>query len=113
MASAQLFVGNDNDVYLQGYLLAATGAPVTDALPAFTVHLLGGFDEDGNPIPGEAIPGLTSVSMPAVNAVPGDYRGLLSGTEGLTEGSEYYITVTFTNYNDFFEGWFTATTRST
>jgi hypothetical protein len=51
--------------------------------------------------------------MPAVNAVPGDYRGLLSGTEGLTEGSQYYITVTFTNYNDFFEGWFTATTRTT
>jgi len=37
----------------------------------------------------------------------------LSGTEGLTEGSQYYITVTFTNYNDFFEGWFTATTRTT
>jgi hypothetical protein len=113
MASAQLFVGNDNDVYLQGYILAATGAPVTDALPVFTVHLLGGFDEDGNPIPGEAITGLTSVSMPPVASVPGDYRGLLPGTEGLTEGSQYYIAVTFSNYHDSFDGWFTATTRTT
>jgi hypothetical protein len=110
---ANLYVSNDNDVYLQGYLLAATGAPVTNALPSFTVHLLGGFDEDGNPIPGEPIASLTNVAMPAVTSVPGDYRGLLPGTEGLTEGSQYYITVTFANYNDFFEGWFTATTRTT
>ncbi len=95
-------VGNDNDVYLQGYRLAATGAPVTDALPAFTVY----YDNGLTPIHG-----LTGVTMPYTGA-NGDYRGLIPGTASLTEGSQYYITVTFSNYNDFFNGWFTAAART-
>ena len=52
---ATLYVGNDNDVYLQGYRVAATGQAVTDALATFTVYDLGGYDADGNPIQGPAI----------------------------------------------------------
>ena len=59
--AASLYVGNDNDVYLQGYRVAATGVPVTDALASFTVYDLGGYDTDGNPIPGPAIAALNGV----------------------------------------------------
>ena len=100
---AQLYVGNDNDVYLQGYRLASTGAPVTDALPAFTVY----YDDGLTPIYG-----LTEITMPYTGA-NGDYRGLIPGTANLTVGSEYYIVVSFSNYNDLFSGWFAAATRST
>lgn len=109
--SATLYVGNDNDVYLQGYRVAATGQPVTDALASFTVYDLGGYDAEGNPIPGPAVAGLTGVSMPMVSSVPGDYRGLVPGTYSLTVGSPYYIVVAFSNYNDTFSGWFAAGVR--
>jgi hypothetical protein len=109
--AATLYVGNDNDVYLQGYSLASTGAPVTDAVARFTVYLLGGYDASGNPIQGAAVSALSNVSMPMVTSVPGDYRGLIPGTFNLTVGSPYYVVVTFTNYNDTFSGWFTAETR--
>jgi hypothetical protein len=99
---AQLYVGNDNDVYLQGYRLASTGAPVTDALPAFTVY----YDNGLTPISG-----LTGMTMHYTGA-NGDYRGLIPGTASLTVGSEYYIVVSFSNYNDLFSSWFTAATRS-
>ncbi|HET6327063.1 MAG TPA: hypothetical protein VFG04_20450 [Planctomycetaceae bacterium] len=101
--AAQLYVGNDNDVYLQGYRLAATGAPVTNALPSFTVYYDNGIS---------AISGLTNIAMPYTGA-NGDYRGLIPGTANLTMGSEYYIVVSFSNYNDLFSGWFTATGRTT
>jgi hypothetical protein len=110
--SATLYVGNDNDVYLQGYSLAATGQPVTDAEASFTVYDLGGYDAQGNPIQGQAIAALSGVSMPMVTGVPGDYRGLIPGTFNLTVGSPYYVVVTFLNYNDTFSGWFTAALRS-
>jgi hypothetical protein len=109
--AATLYVGNDNDVYLQGYSLASTGAPVTDAVARFTMYLLGGYDASGNPIKGAAVSTLSNVSMPMVTSVPGDYRGLIPGTFNLTEGSPYYVVVTFTNYNDTFSGWFTAQER--
>jgi hypothetical protein len=72
---AQIYVGNDNDVYLQGYRLAATGAPVTDALPAFTVY----YDNGLTPIHG-----LTGVTMPYTGA-NGDYRGLIPGTASVMQ----------------------------
>lgn len=109
--SATLYVGNDNDVYLQGYRVAATGQPVTDALASFTVYDLGGYDANGNPIPGPAIASLTGVSMSMVSSVPGDYRGLIPGTYNLTVGSPYYIVVSLANYNDTFSGWFPAAAR--
>jgi len=109
--AAQLFVGNDNDVYLQGYRLASTGAPVTDALPTFTVYDLGGYDASGNPLPGAALSGLTGVTLTYVGS-NGDYRGLIPGTANLTLGSPYYLVVTFNNYNDTFSGWFTASQRT-
>src|SRR5579863_6736711 len=83
---ASLFVGNDNDVYLQGYRLASTGAPITDALPAFNVYQLGGEDAQGNPLPGPVLSGLTNVAMSYVGA-NGDYRGLIPGTANLTVGA--------------------------
>jgi len=70
---ANLFVGNDNDVYLQGYVLAATGAAVTDALPAFTVYFNVGTEND--PVQGSAISGLSAISMSFVAGTNGDYRG--------------------------------------
>jgi hypothetical protein len=103
MANTQLYVGNDNDVYLQGYMLASNGTAVTDAIASFTVYY-----EDGL----TAISGLTNVTMNFVNGSNGDYRGLIPGTANLTLGSEYYIVVKFSNYNDLFSGWFTATTRT-
>jgi hypothetical protein len=110
--AANLYVGNDNDVYLQGYRVAATGVAVTDALATFTVYDLGGYDADGNPIRGPAIGALAGVAMPMVTSVPGDYRGLIPGTYNLTVGSPYYIVVTFSNYNDTFSGWFPAGVRT-
>lgn len=110
--SASLYVGNDNDVYLQGYRVASTGQPVTDALPSFTVYDVGGYDARGNPIQGPAVAALTGVSMSMVTSVPGDYRGLIPGSYNLTVGSPYYIVVSFSNYNDTFSGWFPATIRT-
>jgi hypothetical protein len=107
--AATLFVGNDNDVYLQGYRLASTGAAVTDALASFTAYYNAGSDT--NPVQGAAIAALTSVSMPNVSGTA-DYRGKIPGTFPLTNGSMYYIVVTFSNYNDSFAGWFTATPRT-
>jgi len=110
--AAQLFVGNDNDVYLQGYRLASTGAAVTDALPSFTVYDLGGYDASGNPLQGAPLSGLTNVNLSFVTGSNGDYRGLIPGTANLTLGSPYYLVVTFNNYNDTFSGWFTASQRT-
>jgi hypothetical protein len=110
--AATLFVGNDNDVYLKGYTLASTGAGVTDALPTFTVSLFDGNDANGNPKPGAAISGLTAINMSYVTGSTGDYRGLIPGTLNLTPDAQYYIVVTFSNYNDQFVGWFTASPRT-
>ncbi len=109
--AAQLFVGNDNDVYLQGYRLASTGAAVTDALPSFTVYGIAGYDMLGRPIQGAALSGLTNVAMAYVDNSQGDYRGLIPGTAVLTEWAPYFVLVTFANYNDSFGGWFTAANR--
>jgi len=107
---ATLFVGNDNDVYLQGYILAASSAPVTDAQPSFTVYY--NIGPESAPIQGAAVSGLTGIAMSFVQSTNGDYRGLIPGTANLTAGSLYYIVVTFSNYHDTFEGWFEATNRT-
>ncbi|HXY36261.1 MAG TPA: hypothetical protein VEI07_18640 [Planctomycetaceae bacterium] len=107
---ANLFVGNDNDVYLQGYVLAATGAAVTDALPAFTVYFNVGTEND--PVQGSAISGLSAISMSFVAGTNGDYRGKIPGNSGLSVGSQYFIVVTFANYLDSFQAWFQAVYRT-
>jgi hypothetical protein len=107
---ATIFVSNDNDVTLQGYVLAATNVAVTDALPSFSIY--GNIGSASNPIQGAVISGLSGVSMSPVAGTPGNYRGLIPGTATLTYQSWYYITVSFSNYNDFFDGWFQATNRS-
>jgi hypothetical protein len=107
---ANLFVGNDNDVYLQGYILASTNAPVTDAQPSFTVYY--NIGPDNAPMQGAAISGLTNISMSFVTGSSGYYRGLIPGTANLTAGSWYYIVVTFANYHDLFSAWFEATQRT-
>ena len=103
MATATLYVSNDNNVLLQGYILASTSAPVTDALPSFTVYYENGLTP---------IPALANVTMSYVAGSNGNYCGLIPGTANLTVGSSYYIVVSFSNYNDQFSGWFTATTRT-
>ena len=65
--AATLYVGNDNDVYLQGYRVAATGVAVTDALATFTVYDLGGYDADGD---------LTSQTDPLGNVTGYGYDAL-------------------------------------
>ena len=107
---ANLFVGNDNDVYLQGYILAASSAAVTDAQPSFTVYY--NIGPESAPIQGAAVNGLTGITMFFVHGTNGDYRGLIPGTANLTAGSLYYIVITFSNYHDTFEGWFEATNRT-
>jgi hypothetical protein len=110
---ANLFVGNDCDVYLQGYILASTNAPVTDAQPSFTVYYNVGPNVAGQQIQGSAVSGLTGVSMsPMVSGTSGDYRGKIPGTAGLNVNVWYFIVVTFANYNDMFSGWFQATART-
>jgi hypothetical protein len=107
-----ILVGNDNDVTLQNYQLAATGAPVTDAQPSFTVYGFGGEDSQGNAIVGAALSGLSSVAMSYVLGSSGNYRGLIPGTASLIAGTQYYIVVAFSNYNDTFADWFTAAVRT-
>ena len=107
---ATLFVGNDNDVYLQGYILASTSKAVTDARPSFTVYY--NIGPESSPLQGPAISGLTGVTMSFVTATNGDYRGLIPGTANLTVGSLYFIIVTFANYSDTFSGWFEAISRT-
>jgi len=108
--AATLFVSNDNDVVLQNYTLASTGAAVTDAEWSFTVYETNGPDANGNLIQGPAISGLSNITMAYVAAY--GYRGLIPGTAGLVNGTWYYILLTCSNYNDSFSGWFQAAKRT-
>jgi hypothetical protein len=107
--AATLYVSNDNNVTLQGYMVAATSAPVTDAQPSFTVF--GNIGPDDTPLQGPVIAGLENQSMSYVAGSSGNYVGLIPGSSGLTYGSWYYVVVTFANYSDQFTGWFQATYR--
>jgi hypothetical protein len=108
--AATLFVNNDNDVLLRNYTLASTNAPVTDAEASFTVYQTKGPDPQNDQVQGPAISGLTNVTMTYVAQY--GYRGLIPGTAGLVNGTWYFIVVTFSNYNDQFEGWFQAALRT-
>ena len=110
--AAKILLDNDNNVTLQGYTLLATGAPVADALPSFTVYVDDGSGRGAaGPKTLVAVPGLSNVPMNYFSAT-GIYAGLLPGTALLTAGGWYWIRVTFANYNDVFSDWFQAVPRT-
>jgi hypothetical protein len=109
---AQILVDNDNNITLQAYTLAATGAAVTDALPSATLYLDDGTGRlPTGPLSLTSMPGAANIPM-AYYSQTGIYAGLLPGTVLLTPGSWYWVKVTFSNYNDVFADWFQAAVRS-
>lgn len=98
----ELYIGNDNEVVIDGLSLASDGTYVNDATLLVTV-----YDAAGN-----AVSGWSAVSVAYVAASNGDYRGVLPGTASLTEGASYRLVVTSSNYNLRWETWGRAVRRA-
>lgn len=83
-----IFTENDNDVVLQGMRLASSQSFISDATLEFTLK-----DAGGSPVTGA-----TSVTMDFQSGSNGEYRGSFAETVSLTEGAQYTVEMTSSNY---------------
>lgn len=84
MATAQLFIGNDNRLLLTGLQNKASGSYINDATPTVTL-----VDKDG-----ADVSGAVGVALGYIASSSGNYAGTLPDTLSLTEYAHYTAKVT-------------------